>query len=685
MRRITACLFATMVATTSLQVSAETESTPPTEITTEWEVLTTSGGYTCVKVISKNYALAANENGVIMVYDGQRWKGMTQPHFKCVSRIAANQRGDIWISCGWKIPDFRLYHFDGKSWTLVDRSDALFTDIWCGRDGSAWAATSDGVYRYSKNDEKSKLLDGPFSNIWGRHDREVFVTGPAGTLRYDGKGWKQLDENSPRFLHITGNQRSLYAHNPGGIYKYQHGQWARVYNTMPIFIADIAVDAQDNVYALDLTRGAVLRLTDESEEFIELPPSLSSHSIGASQDGTFIATGRGGLVRYHKNKLTAFPSPWTTIYDFDGSNENDLLAAGEYSVHYDGNTWTMSSLDSAVVTAIDMTETGEAHAVGKNKESQPAYFHFDGTRWTSIPCEPELYDVLEYRDQVYAVGVTKQGYRKYNCLFQLDNGQWKIVTTFDMVPGHLTAGPDGLVIGGLNDVSVAIWANGEWKEFPSGMNFPVRDMWTSPTGRTYASTAGARLGVFDGTEWQFMKVPYHVFISDYSDYIDGVWGTSDDDIYVTYDGHIAHFDGTDWTVSELPVRESMSTVKGIGDHLYAVDVYGTIMRMKLPTRTTAGGKRKGEAALALGNHPNPFNPQTTIHFDLSEPGAVSLRVFNVAGQLIRTLIDGELPSGRNEARWDGTDIRGAGVASGVYFYQLSTRAGTMTRKMLLMK
>lgn len=70
------------------------------------------------------------------------------------------------------------------------------------------------------------------------------------------------------------------------------------------------------------------------------------------------------------------------------------------------------------------------------------------------------------------------------------------------------------------------------------------------------------------------------------------------------------------------------------------------------------------------NAPNPFNPRTTIRFGLPQPGAARLAVFDLAGRLIRTLVDESLPPGRHEVVWDGRDAAGRDVASGSYLARL---------------
>jgi PKD repeat protein len=92
------------------------------------------------------------------------------------------------------------------------------------------------------------------------------------------------------------------------------------------------------------------------------------------------------------------------------------------------------------------------------------------------------------------------------------------------------------------------------------------------------------------------------------------------------------------------------------------------------------------------NFPNPFNPQTQIRFQLPATGPVSLRVYDVLGQVVQTLVEGELTAGLHRAVWDGRDALGRDVASGVYFYALEASAVGATdrgfrqvRKLLLLR
>ena len=85
------------------------------------------------------------------------------------------------------------------------------------------------------------------------------------------------------------------------------------------------------------------------------------------------------------------------------------------------------------------------------------------------------------------------------------------------------------------------------------------------------------------------------------------------------------------------------------------------------------------------NYPNPFNPGTRIAFDLKEPSAVSLRIYDANGRLVRNLIEEKRESGRHEIAWDGKDDSKREVASGVYFYRLTAGSFSETKKMVMLK
>ena len=85
------------------------------------------------------------------------------------------------------------------------------------------------------------------------------------------------------------------------------------------------------------------------------------------------------------------------------------------------------------------------------------------------------------------------------------------------------------------------------------------------------------------------------------------------------------------------------------------------------------------------NYPNPFNPTTTIRFSLAKDIQVQLDIYNILGQKVKSLVNGELNAGWHAVSWDGTNNAGEQMASGVYIYKLNTPNFEHTRKMSLTK
>ncbi len=85
------------------------------------------------------------------------------------------------------------------------------------------------------------------------------------------------------------------------------------------------------------------------------------------------------------------------------------------------------------------------------------------------------------------------------------------------------------------------------------------------------------------------------------------------------------------------------------------------------------------------NYPNPFNPSTTIEFNLQQPSKVDLSIYNIKGQLVKTLVKEVKESGNHKITWNGVDNNNNSVSSGVYFYKLSTAQHSEMKKMILVK
>ena len=139
------------------------------------------------------------------------------------------------------------------------------------------------------------------------------------------------------------------------------------------------------------------------------------------------------------------------------------------------------------------------------------------------------------------------------------------------------------------------------------------------------------------------------------------------------------FDLGDWTVTSFGVDRD--------NELYICSFAGDIYRMKELSFTVSVEERSPlpEQFNLYQNHPNPFNPATTIRYDLPEAGDVSLIIYDIMGREVSVSVDSWREAGRREVLWDGTDDAGQPVSAGVYLYQIQAGKFTQTRKILLLK
>lgn len=85
------------------------------------------------------------------------------------------------------------------------------------------------------------------------------------------------------------------------------------------------------------------------------------------------------------------------------------------------------------------------------------------------------------------------------------------------------------------------------------------------------------------------------------------------------------------------------------------------------------------------NYPNPFNATTVVYFQLPEASRVKLGVYNTLGQVVRTLVDEQRARGAHQVQWDGKNVDGLDIASGLYFVRMKAGDFVGVRKMVLLR
>ena len=201
----------------------------------------------------------------------------------------------------------------------------------------------------------------------------------------------------------------------------------------------------------------------------------------------------------------------------------------------------------------------------------------------------------------------------------------------------------------------------------------------SQGGRLYNSTDGGVVW----TEHQVgtLKQFYSIY---FVDAVNG-WVVSDSEIFHTRDG------GAQWNRQYRVPSELYSVFFAGLNHGWTVGENGIILHYQNVTSAIQGedlddeGRHLPVTTALLENYPNPFNPSTTIRYALSEDSHVALKVYNMLGQLVATLVDEPQSEGYESVVWSGQNDLRAGVASGIYIYRISAGRFSATKRMLLLK
>jgi hypothetical protein len=139
------------------------------------------------------------------------------------------------------------------------------------------------------------------------------------------------------------------------------------------------------------------------------------------------------------------------------------------------------------------------------------------------------------------------------------------------------------------------------------------------------------------------------------------------------------------TLNELRTYEFLDQELPTADFVYyylrQVDFDGSAARSQTIEVTLASVQVLPTVMSLAQNFPNPFNPETTIRFDIATEASVSVRIFDITGQLVRTLVSDSRAAGSYTELWDGRTDAGIRVGSGVYFYELKAGSFTSMKKM----
>jgi Secretion system C-terminal sorting domain len=298
---------------------------------------------------------------------------------------------------------------------------------------------------------------------------------------------------------------------------------------------------------------------------------------------------------------------------------------------------------------------------------------------TNVPANPSIYTILNRQNQIW-IGTSKGVY------YQQGSGTWTAVNSGFPFGENISVYSlinNGNDIFAGSDRGVFKLVDTSWVEKNNGLTNTFVNSLARSNNYLFAgggiSSSGIYISSDNGDNWNIipnspaataiLTIGPNVFAGSFGD---GVWlstnyGSSWNQIN---DG----FSGSAYYVLSLAEN---------GEYIYAGTNAASVWKRALSEIITAVNEKKNILPNYYNlsqNYPNPFNPSTTISFSIPQEEVVSLKIYNSLGQELESLIDKKKPAGSYSVSFDAGKL-----ASGIYFYRISTGSYSQTRKMILVK
>ena len=387
-------------------------------------------------------------------------------------------------------------------------------------------------------------------------------------------------------------------------------------------------------------------------------------STGLSSPGAVYA------LRYHNNALY-IAGDFATA---DGMTVNNIVKWNGNSFVALGNGLSHPTYNASVYDITFVNDT--LYALGEQFfDTADNIAYFDGTMWHPFSKVPvissgDAISIAYYKNNLYVM----TSYHPYVYEYDRSQDKWiQIASSVNSGSSYQTlyANKDYLYLGGrfsqIDNVTcndVARWDGNNWSAFGSGFSGPVYDIYTNGNdvyaGGDFVSSGNDTLWSitkWDGTKWSAMGSGVRrnpIAFSGGTGTVAAMTGTP----FGLYAGGTFNYAGSDYS-NNLALWKNF-TLTGIDDK-------------------TTNDQLPWQMHL-YQNYPNPFNPTTTISYSLKTSGPIKLRIYDMLGRLVTTLVNTEQKAGQHRVNFDASRI-----ASGVYFYQIVTPKFTQTRKMVLLK
>jgi len=675
------------------------------------------GGTVLSFVINSNgHIFAGTRDGVFRSTDnGESWTqtGLTEEYVKS---LAINASGHLFA--GGDSDVFRSTN-NGDSWEATGcHADFWGKSIVINSSGHIFAGTTEGVFRSTDNGDNWTQINTGLSKTYVRAlainkaNGYLYVgTQDYGGISYsadNGDNWTSIGLTYQDVLSIVVNSSGhIFAGTFDAVFSSTNNgdSWIHIKTGLEESYSGIqalAVNSLDQVYAGGWDAG-VLRLNEDSESWTQINTDLTTTLVNSifinSSDHLYAGTeGGGAFVSVDNgdswtqiNKGMSHPMIYSLVTNSSGHIFAGTDGSGIYRSVDNGNTWAQTESFSLKNFPINTLAINKLNGHIFSGTTIGAFRSTDnGDTWTSI--NNGLKDEWGWSIEVVAFAINSNdnifaGTYRDGVFRSTDNGNnWTQTGFMDS-----TVFVNSLAINkNSGDIFVGTWEgiylstdNGDnWTKSDDGLTKTI--VWglaINPSGHIFAATDDNGLihSTNNGDSWTQTGMAY-------------IFGFQD--LIINSNGHIFIADifdvllstdnGDTWEEINSGMPELISARSfafSSNGRLFAGTNNGGVFRSKESTVTVKSIKASTLASFSLEqNYPNPFNPTTTIQFSLPHTSFVTLKVFNILGEEVSTLVAERLAGGKYNVEWNGN-----GFVSGVYYYRLKTEQFVETKKLILLK
>lgn len=589
---------------------------------------------------------------------------------------------------------------------------------------TGWAAGTNGIILKTTDGGITwdSLLTHPFnkwSSLFFLDSSTGWVAGTDSTLEHadimkttdGGVNWNSVisDTTLPfsaiHFIDLdTGWATSAFCYGDcwGNIYKTTDGgvTWEEVF---------IDPDELKSIYFIDNETGwagggRIFKTTDGGDTWQSLSPYTQGfNSLKFNGSNTGWTVGNYGII-YQSGDGGITWDPQSKIFTDDDiqsvqflDNDNGWAVSGDKSWFFEGTIYSYRILNTTdggatwntvlygsseyidlYLRSIFFADNSSGWAVGHGSR----VFHTTdgGSNWNDFSSifPGEWEDVLFINPDIGWIAGS-------DILKTVDGGiTWNTVTPSLSANSISFFDPDtGWAVGSGSSIWKSTDGGNTWNPHSSGVNQVLQSVYfTDANNGWVVGTNGTILKTNDGgVTWDSLtNTPSNQWRDVYFTDASTGWITGDGTILSTTDGGLnwqSYSAGTNAALNSVYFRDA-NTGWVVGDDGVILSTINPLVSIDEKDQTTLNIP---ESVQLYQNYPNPFNPTTTIEFSLPNSSFVTLKIFNILGQEVTTLVSKKLPAGSYKFSWDGNSL-----ASGIYFYRLKTEQGfARTKRMLLLK